>query len=201
MVDKNPYLQFSRFTTSVLLGALLVAFARAWVTHWDGGNPFYAFADAKVCILVTAVLLLVESYVVQGVYHVTFGVDYNPAFLYFDLLIALIFASVPVVPEGAEYRIPAMMTCLLALMLLRQVWCFLEIEEKRKRLSGKLRRILVPFVGTVVVVFLCWRNLVASEGAEKLSESWSQAVMWVLIVYTFVARVAKVRESDHSEAA
>jgi hypothetical protein len=195
MHEENTYLRFARFTTSVLLGALLVQFAKSWSLEWDNFNPFDPFGtSARVCTMATAVLVLVESYIVQGVYHVTLGTKYHPAFLYFDLLVGAVFAAVAFMSDEAEYRIPAMMLWLLGLMIFRQGWAMFEAPGRWATVRQNLRAVLVPAIATLAVFALYAGNLRASSASKTLSFGWSQATLVVMLVYTAAARLLCVRE-------
>lgn len=194
MPEENPYLRFARFTTSVLLGALLLQLARSWAAAWNSFNPFDPFlVDARVCVTATAVLCLAESYIVQGVYHVTLGVKYHPVFLYYDLVVGFIFAGLAVVSEEDAHRMPAMMLWLLVLMLLRQVWGMLDTPGRWTTIRSNLRAVLVPTIATVVMLLLFAADHRASA-AGSLSLIWSQWTIIVTIIYTIAARLLRVRE-------
>lgn len=195
MPEENTYLRFARFTTSVLLGALLLQFARAWAAHWEGFNPIDPFLiNARVCLLATAVLVLVESYVVQGVYHVALGTKYHPVFLYYDLVIGSVFAGLAVASDAAESRMPAMMLWLLFLILFRQAWGMFEAPGRWRTVRNNLRAVLVPAIGTIVMIALYAENHRASVRGQCLSFGWSQSAFIVMLGYTIAARLYRVRE-------
>jgi len=123
-VDRN--LQFAQLTMAVIVGVVIAEVA-------DSLNRGFGVSNYRAVLLITALLLFLEMYIVLSRYHERLKLRYANLYMFFDLFVALLFVSfVSLInyswdhPQRVRSSLEVLTVLFLAL-LVRQVAAFVDL--------------------------------------------------------------------------
>lgn len=164
MEERN--FQFVGLTMAVILGALLVRTPEVMIQDFSTSN-------VTAVLLVFALLIFTENYVILVRYHQYLEVKYVPLNLFVDVVVGLLFITFVELIINQDNRVAnpitlGMTVCafLLAIGAIRQVYNYRMIQDLETKLSdaGITRnRLIVPMVADTLGIFICIFIILADQ--------------------------------------
>ncbi len=164
MEERN--FQFVGLTMAVILGALLVRTPEVMIQDFSASN-------VTAVLLVFALLIFTENYVILVRYHQYLEVKYVPLNLFVDVVVGLLFITFVELIINQDNRVAnpitlGMTVCafLLAIGAIRQVYNYRMIQDLGTKLSdaGITRnRLIVPMVADTLGIFICVFIILADQ--------------------------------------
>lgn len=177
MEERN--FQFVGLTMAVILGALLVRTPEVMIQDFSASN-------VTAILLVFALLIFTENYVILVRYHQYLEVKYVPLNLFVDVVVGLLFITFVqlIINQGDQVTYPitkGMTVCafLLGLGAVRQVYNYRMIQDLETKLLdvGIARnRLIIPMVADTLGIFICIFIILADQipsfPLDTVSWSW-----------------------------
>ena len=135
-VDRN--LPFAQLTMAVIVGVVVAEVAASLIRGFDGSN-------FRAVLLVTALLLFLEMYIVLTRYHERLKLRYANLYMFYDLFVALLFVTfVSVVDYSWKHhpRVRSSLEVLAVLFLalfIRQVAAFVDLVSSSRDVKSLFR--------------------------------------------------------------
>lgn len=177
-MDKRS-LQFPELTMAVIVGVLLSQTAAVAVE-----NP--SFTNARLIVLILAILIFLEIYVVLVRYHEQIGVPYVQAYLFPDVFICFIF--VVFVELIRVDKVPGAMLVIAGLFLIlamRQWFTYRQaaaLDASLEKLGIQKKDLVLPILADFVSIPVCLAIYAASTNGDSFVGLSTAAWSWLGIV-------------------
>ena len=175
MEERN--FQFVGLTMAVILGTLLVKTPPVLIEDFSTSN-------VTAILLIFALLIFTENYVILVRYHQYLEVKYVPLNLFVDLLIGFLFiAFVELILDDSIAVGMAVCAALLGVGAARQLYNYRmiqDLETKLLEVGISRNRLIIPMVADTLGIFICIFVILASQiPSFPLSvASWS----WLAVI-------------------
>lgn len=184
-------LQFAELTMAVIVGVLLNETASIILAD-------FSLTNTRLIVLVLAMLIFLEMYIVLVRYHQQIGVPYAPAYLFLDLFICLIFIIfVLLIRDSRLSTAMLVVTGLFIILAARQILTFRQtraLDASLEKLGILKKDLILPIFADFVSIPVCLAIYLASNnnnsfiGVSTAVWAWIGILLFVayfLLVYVF----------------
>ncbi|MDQ3247873.1 MAG: hypothetical protein M3Q45_01565 [Chloroflexota bacterium] len=190
MADRN--FQFVSLTMAVILGVLLTQTSTTMIEE-------FSLRNAKAILLVLALLIFLEMYIVLVRYHQLLDLEYQPIYFFFDLLIGLLFVTFVELIGKQLGTAMLLLGVIFVLLALRQLITYRKIamlDTKVEKLSVPKKELLFPIIADFLAIPICIAIYLAERNGSRFLSiatiGWAWLGIGLFIVYLLSVYVIKL---------
>lgn len=197
LIDKKGWLpvaernfQFISLTMAVIIGALLTQTSTTLITK-------FSLRNAEAVLLILALLIFLEMYIVLVRYHQLIELEYHPLYFFFDLIIGLLFVIFVQLIQKDLGTAMLLVASIFVLLAVRQIISYrlsAMLDAKIEKLAILKKDLIAPIIADFLAIPVCLAIYAASRNngwflaIDTLGWSWIGFLLFILYllsVYVF----------------